>query len=86
MEAPLLDLLLKEASTGNQGFPGDLLFGMALSKAISGGKDFHKEVKDLVRKATLASPVSVRAMGIWKSIDAAITSEHPEADEKISQN
>jgi ankyrin repeat protein len=84
MDAPLLGLLGKESSTELKDYPGDLLFGMALSKATSGDKGFHGEVKYLIHEAAHATAASVRAMAIWKSIDAAIPSKDPGGNENIS--
>jgi ankyrin repeat protein len=84
MTITLLNLLSEQASTGLQDYSGDLLFGMALGKAISGGKGFHKELKKLMHEAALGSQPSVRAMGVLRMIDAAIPSENPEGDGNIS--
>jgi ankyrin repeat protein len=59
-------------STAFDDYPGDLLFGMAINKAFNGGEGFHDDVKRLIYAATMATPSSSRAKGIFERINSAI--------------
>jgi ankyrin repeat protein len=80
MPPHLCELLDEGRSKEFEGYHGDLLFGMALSKATARLQGFREDVKTLIRKAASATPASIRAKGIFKQIEAAISYQASEEE------
>ncbi|KAI2474572.1 ankyrin repeat domain containing protein [Pyrenophora tritici-repentis] len=72
LQPELFQLLNTGVSTELQGYPGDLLFGMALSRASAKLKEYHSDVKSLINGATAVAHPSIRAEGIVMRINSAI--------------
>ncbi|KAI1683959.1 Protein kinase [Pyrenophora tritici-repentis] len=72
LQPELFQLLNTGVSTELQGYPGDILFGMALSRASAKLKEYHSDVKSLINGATAVAQPSIRAEGIVMRINSAI--------------